>query len=91
MQTARNTTTLGCWELCLVVVVVTCSCSVHHSQSHYPRVSFALPEPTTVSAPELSLMVGTAGWPVENTVLEEQFLPVPVTVRNTGARPLCGG
>src|SRR4029077_16521272 len=53
--------------------------------------SFTLMEPTTVSTPALSLMVGTNGWPVENTLLEESFLPVPVTMHNTSAQTLCGG
>jgi len=39
----------------------------------------------------ISLAVGTNRWPEANTRLEETFLPVAVTVRNTDSGMLCGG
>ncbi len=90
MWASRKTTTFGCWGLCLVVAVAVCACSVPKWTLHSDP-SFTLMEPTTVSTSALSLTVGTNGWPMENTLLEESFLPVPVTMRNTSARALCGG
>src|SRR6185436_17108940 len=50
-----------------------------------------LQDPTTTHTDSATLTVGTNRWSHAATILEEAFLPLAVTMRNTSSRPLCGG
>ena len=50
-----------------------------------------LQDPTTTHTDSATLTVGTNRWSHSATILEEAFLPLAVTMRNTSSRPLCGG
>src|SRR5712692_931674 len=56
-----------------------------------PAAPLTLSNPTVLSSGPVSLAVGTNPWSKPETGLEEAFLPVAVTVRNTGTQTLCGG
>src|SRR6266849_3980136 len=66
-----------------------CTSSVQVPQRH--AAPLTLSTPTVLSSGPVSLAVGTNHWSKPETGLEEAFLPVAVTVRNTGTQPLCGG
>ncbi len=50
-----------------------------------------LREPLSTHTDRAALTVGTNRWPTAAAVLEEEFLPLAVTMHNTSHRPLCGG
>ena len=65
-----------------------CTPSVQVPQRH--AAPLTLSNPTVLSSGPVSLAVGTNHWSKPETGLEEAFLPVAVTVRNTGTQTLCG-
>ena len=79
------------WGLLMAVALAADACSAPITHPQRPSAPLTLTEPTTVSVNVLSLAVGTNCWPAANTRLEETFLPIAVTVRNTDNRTLCGG
>ena len=50
-----------------------------------------LQDPTTTHTDSATLTVGTNRWNNSAAILEEAFLPLSVTMRNTSSCPLCGG
>ena len=50
-----------------------------------------LRDPLSTHTDRAALTVGTNRWPTAAAVLEEEFLPLAVTMHNTSPRPLCGG
>src|SRR5712692_7144371 len=66
-----------------------CTPSVQVPPRH--AAPLTLSNPTVLSSGPVSLAVGTNPWSKPETGLEEAFLPVAVTVRNTGTQTLCGG
>ena len=79
--------------LCILVLLalVASACPPPLQKPSQQAVPFTLSKPTLVSSGPVSLEVGTNRWPTPGTSLEEAFLPVAVTIRNTGDQPLCGG
>jgi len=50
-----------------------------------------LRDPLSTHTDRAALTVGTNRWPTAAAVLEEEFLPLAVTMHNNSPRPLCGG
>ena len=82
-----------CWFVLLVTIVsISLLSCTPTTRPLSPQVrSLVLRDPVTAHTDGAALTVGTNRWSTSAAVLEEAFLPLAVTMRNTSTRPLCGG
>ena len=91
MRSRRPLPAVVLLSLIALLALVAMACTPPVKGSLHQAAPFPLSEPTIVSAGPVSLAVGTTQWSNPAIGVEEAFLPVAVTVRNAGNRPLCGG
>jgi len=78
------------WIFMLALSVAACTHPL--GASHQRSLALTLTDPVQVRTDTVTLAVGTNHWSGKNaSLLEDTFLPLAVTVRNTSTKTLCGG
>lgn len=76
----------------LLLALLAAACTHPLRASHQQSTPFTLTNPAQVSTDTVTLAVGTNHWSGQSTsLIEDAFLPLAVTVRNTSTKTLCGG
>jgi hypothetical protein len=91
MHIQRSIQAVVQYSLAPLFVLLAIGCTPSVKVAHKQTVPLLLSNPASISSGSVSLAVGTNRWSKQDSGLEEAFLPVAVTVRNSGDRTLCGG
>ncbi|MBI3801883.1 MAG: hypothetical protein HY268_33545, partial [Deltaproteobacteria bacterium] len=91
MHPQRRRQAVVLWALLPFLVLLTCGCTPLLKGTHPQAAPLTLTNPTQVISAAVSLTVGTNRLRTQGTSVEQAFLPVAVTVHNTGDHTLCGG